>query len=115
MTVTQQGGMILPVGDGIGATQLAWAVMSPARAAGKFAINVVVDPLVIMPGPAGTQGINVQGLVMSLTRAAGMFPIRTVGAQGDRIGNGSAGCGTGVGVGAGGWIGAWQCGAVCKT
>ena len=111
MTVTQHGGRIVPVGDGIGATQLACAVMSPARAAGILEIITVADPLLISPGPAGTQGINVQIFVMSVRRAAGILPISTVGAQGDRIGSGSAGCGTGVGVGAGGWIGAWQCGA----
>ena len=36
ITVGQHGGMIVPVGDGIGATQLARMVMSPARAAGIF-------------------------------------------------------------------------------
>ena len=75
----------------------------------------VTDPLTMIPGPAGTQGISVQILVMSVTRAAGMLPIMTVGAHGLRIGSGRAGCGTGVGTGAGGWIGAWQCGAVCST
>lgn len=29
--------------------------------------------------------------------------------------SGIGGCGTGVGVGAGGWIGAWQWGASCRT
>ncbi len=61
--------MMLPVGEGIGATQLACAVMSPARAAGILPTNTVVDALVMMPGPAGTHGISVQGLVMSVDRA----------------------------------------------
>lgn len=111
ITVGQQGGRILPTGDGIGATQLTCAVISPIRAAGIFEIITVADPIEIMPGPAGTQAARVQILVMSVARAAGILPTSTVGAQGERIGSGSAGCGTGVGVGAGGWIGAWQCGA----
>ena len=111
ITVGQQGSRIFPVGDGIGATQLACAVISPALAAGNLEIITVADPLLIIPGPAGTQGTRVQILVISVSRAAGILPIRTVGAQGDSIGNGNAGWGTGVGVGAGGWIGAWQCGA----
>ena len=55
------------------------------------------------------------GNVMSVSRAAGIPPIRTVGAQGEIICSGIGGCGTGVGVGAGGWIGAWQCGPTCRT
>lgn len=102
---------MVPVGEGMGATQLACAVISPARAAGILETITVAEPFEIMPGPAGTHGASVQILVISVTRAAGILPIRTVGAQGDRIGSGKAGCGTGVGVGAGGWIGAWQCGA----
>lgn len=90
------------MGDGIGATQLTCAVISPARAAGIFEIRVLKDPSAIMPGPAGTHAASVQIFVMSVTRAAGILPISTVGAQGDRIGSGNAGCGTGVGVGAGG-------------
>lgn len=100
--------MILPVGDGIGATQLACAVMSPALAAGNLEIMTVTEPFAIIPGPAGTHGTSVQILVISVARAAGILPISTVGAHGDKIGSGNAGCGTGVGVGAGGWIGAWQ-------
>ncbi len=100
--------MIWPTGEGMGATQLGCDDISPSRAAGSFWMSTVADPLTISPGPAGTQGISVQIFVMSVTRAAGMPPIRVVTAQGGMIGNGSAGCGTGVGVGAGGWIGAWQ-------
>ncbi len=94
--------MILPEGDGIGAMHPACSVSSPARAAGRRAITVVVDPVMITPGPFGTQGISEQILVMSGTRAAGMPPISTIVAQGGMIGSGIAGCGTGVGVGAGG-------------
>lgn len=93
---------MLPVGLGIGATQEAWTVVSPTRAAGRLLMSTVAEPLTMMPGPAGTQGISVQILVISVTRAAGMLPISTVGAHGGIIGNGNAGCGTGVGVGAGG-------------
>ena len=107
--------MIWPTGDGIGATQLGWLDMSPARAAGSPAMNTVADPLAIKPGPAGTHGTNVHILVISVARAAGRLPIRTVGAQGGIIGKGRAGCGTGVGTGAGGCIGAWQWGADCST
>jgi hypothetical protein len=39
---------------------------------------------------------------MSVTRAAGLLSINTVGAQGGIRFNGIGGCGTGVGVGAGG-------------
>ena len=101
ITVTQQGGMMLPVGDGIGATQLACAVMSPARAAGSFPTITVAEPLVISPGPAGTHGISVQGFVISVTRACGILPTITVGCP-LMMRSGNAGCGTGVGVGAGG-------------
>jgi len=93
------------VGIGIGPTQDAWAVMSPARAAGMLPIRTVVEPREIIPGPAGTQLGSVQGVVVSVTRAAGRLPISTVGWP-LIIVNGSGGCGTGVGTGAGGWIGA---------
>ncbi len=106
---------MFPTGLGMGATQDGCEDISPTRAAGIFWAITVADPFAIMPGPAGTQGTNVQIFVMSAMRAAGIFPIRTVVAPGGIIGSGKAGCGTGVGVGAGGWIGAWQCGAVCKT
>jgi hypothetical protein len=46
-----------------------------------------------------------QGCDMSMTRAAGMLPIITVGSP-LMIVNGMAGCGAGVGEGAAGWIGA---------
>ena len=75
--------------------------MSPTRAAGKLSIMTVAEPLAIMPGPAGTHDGSVQILVKSVTLAAGLPPIITVGAP-LMIGSGRAGCGTGVGTGAGG-------------
>jgi hypothetical protein len=114
ITVGQPGGKIFPVGEGMGATQLACKVKSPTRAAGILPIRTVADPLEIIPGPAGTQPASKQGVVMSVTRAAGIFPIRQLGCP-LTIASGIGGCGTGVGTRAGGWIGAWQCGASCKT
>lgn len=88
--------------------------MSPIRAAAIIEIITVADPLEIMPGPFGTQLGKLQGSDMSVTRAAAILSINTVGAPGGIMASGSAGCGTGVGTGAGGWIGAWQCGASCN-
>ncbi len=93
--------MTLPTGEGIGATQLACAVLSFARAAGIFAIMTVPDPFEMSPGPAGTQPGSMHGADISATLAAGIFPIMTVGAP-LTIAKGSAGCGTGVGTGAAG-------------
>ena len=101
MTVGQQGGRILPTGLGIGATQDACSVVSPARAAGMPPMNVVNEPSSIIAGPAGTQGGVMQGIVVSVTRAAGRPPISTVGCP-LMIISGIGGCGTGVGTGAGG-------------
>src|SRR5271165_6673990 len=78
-------------------------------------ISTVIEPIMIMPGPAGTQPGNRHGIVIDVTVAAGRLPINTVGAPGGMISSGKPGCGSGVGVGAGGWIGAWQCGIVCST
>ena len=105
MTVGQPGGNILPVGDGIGATQLECIVMSPTRAAGNPPISTVAEALATMPGPPGTQPANVQGFVISVMRAAGLPPIMTVISP-LMIASGRGGWGTGVGVGAAGWIGA---------
>src|SRR5699024_3616088 len=102
ITFGQQGGMMLPTGEGMGATQLGCEVRSPARAAGCFWISTLLEPWAITPGPAGTQGASVQILVMSPPRAAGILPISTLLAPAGMIGKGSAGCGTGVGVGAAG-------------
>jgi hypothetical protein len=72
-----------------------------------------MDPLAIIPGPAGMHEGSEHGADWSETRAAGFLPIITVVDPGGMIASGSAGCASGVGVGAGGWIGAWQCGASC--
>lgn len=53
--------MIFPVGDGIGATHDACAVMSPARAAGSLSMNTVIEPMAIIPGPAGTHDGSMHG------------------------------------------------------
>ena len=58
-------------------------------------IRTVNDPSIINPGPPGTQG-KVQGVVISVTRAAGILPINTVGHPGLTIVNGIGGCGTGT-------------------
>jgi len=98
--------MILPVGLGIGATQLGNDIMSLARAAGIPPIITVVDPIATIPGAPGTQvGIR-HGPVWLPTTAAGMLLIITVGAVFSRIGKGIGGWASGVGTGAGGWIGA---------
>ncbi len=94
--------MIIPVGEGIGATQEACKVWSVIRAAGMPPINTVGEPWMIMPGPAGTQPGSMQGIVWSEMRAAGMPPIITVGSPGGMIISGKPGCGTGVGTSAGG-------------
>jgi hypothetical protein len=72
------------------------------RAAGLFSMRTVMDPLAIMPGPAGTHVGRIHGCDMSDTRAAGSMSISTVGAHGGMMASGSGGCGTGVGTGAGG-------------
>ena len=113
LTVGHPGGITFPTGAGIGATHDMCAVMSFTRAAGIFPIITVVEPIAIIPGPAGTHDGSMHGVDMSVTRAAGIFPIITVGHPGGIIVSGSPGCGTGVGTGAGGWIGAWQCGESC--
>lgn len=55
MTFVEQGGMILPVGEGIGATQEGKLTMSPIRAAGSPPVITEVDPFATIPGPPGTQ------------------------------------------------------------
>jgi hypothetical protein len=62
----------------------------------------VVDPIMIVPGPAGIQPGNRHGIVMDVAVAAGKLPIMTVGTPGGMICSGKPGCGSGVGVGAGG-------------
>ena len=70
-------------------------------------IMTVIEPKAIIPGPPGTHPARRQGCVRSVTRAAGLLPIKTVGHP-LTIGKGIAGWGTGVGTGAAGCIGAWQ-------
>jgi hypothetical protein len=113
MTVALHGGMILPVGEGMGATQAGCDVTSLARAAANIPIITVADPLAIMPGPFGVQVGNLQGSDLSVIRAAARLSIKTVGAPGGMMASGSAGWATGVG-GTAGWIGAWQWGASCN-
>ncbi len=96
---------MVPVGAGMGATQLEWSVVSPARAAGRPPINTVADPLRIMPGPAGMHPGSVQICVISVIRAAIMPPMRTLGCPFMMLSI-IGGWGTGVGVGAGGCMGA---------
>lgn len=81
--------------------------MSPTRAASRLLIFTVADPFAIIPGPPGTHPGKLHGLVWSVARAAGLFPIFTVGLPGGMIAKGSGGCG--IGFPAGG-CGPWQCG-----
>ena len=104
-TVGQQGGIILPTGLGIGATQVGWVVISIILAAGSVPMITVADAFRISPGPAGTHGIKVQGFVLSVIRAAGGPPINTVNSP-VTMGKGNAGCGITAGTGAAGWMGA---------
>jgi hypothetical protein len=61
----------------------------------------VVDPMMTIPGPPGTQPGRTHGTVVLVSVAAGIKPIMTVGTP-LTMARGRAGCGTGVGVGAGG-------------
>jgi len=56
---------------GIGATQLACAVTSDIRAAGRLLISTVAEATWTTPGPAGMQDGSMQGAVISVKRAAG--------------------------------------------
>ena len=96
----------MPVGQGMGPTQLGKLTKSPSLAAGRPPVKTVADPFTIMPGPPGTQLGIIQGRVWLVTTAAIRELIKTVGIVATMIGIGIGGCGMGVGVGAGGWIGA---------
>ena len=61
-TVAQPGPVMMPLGPGMGPTQLGWVVGSPTRAAGRPPIVTVAEPFAIIAGPPGTQG-SVQGVV----------------------------------------------------
>ena len=78
-TSAEHGGIILPVGLGIGATQDAHATMSPWRAADLPLIITVIEPIATRPGPPGTQGANVHGTVMELIVAAARLLMFTLG------------------------------------
>ena len=54
-------------------------------------MSTVGEPIMIIPGPPGTQPGRMQGMVWSPMHAAGKLPIRTVGAPGGMIISGSAG------------------------
>jgi len=81
ITLIEQGGRILPVGLGIGATQEENATRSPIRAAGRPPMSTVNEPMETTPGPAGTQGTSKQGMVMLVTTAAGRALTMTFGTQ----------------------------------
>jgi len=91
MTVGQHGGITWPLGAGIGATHVAWRVGSFIRAAGRPLIRVVVEPIKIIPGPAGMHPASIHGIVISVTRAAGIPAIKTVGEHGPMICRGIGG------------------------
>ena len=95
------GGIILPTGPGIGATQEVWAVISLIRAEGNILVFTVIEPFTIIPGPPGTHPGSIHGAVLHRAVAAGFPPIMTVGFPSINA-RGSPGCGTGVGTGAGG-------------
>ena len=79
MTFIEQGGMILPVGQGMGPTQVSKRTMSPNRAAGIPPVKTDIEPLMMVPGPPGTQLGMIQGRVLLDTTAAGRLLISTVG------------------------------------
>jgi hypothetical protein len=95
------GGSIFPVGEGIGAEQAGWAVVSLTLAAGSPLINTDNDPLITIPGPPGTQAAKAHGCVRLDRTAAGFLPIKTVGTP-VMIVSGMGGWGAGAGTGAGG-------------
>ena len=101
MTMGFPGGIILPTGPGMGATQEVCAVISLMRAAGNILAFTVIDPFTIIPGPPGTQPGSMHGAVLHKAVAAGFPPIITVGLPSINA-KGSPGCGAGVGTGAGG-------------
>ena len=102
ITFGEQGGMIFPVGQGIGPTHPAKFTRSPKRAAILPPVKTDVDPIAMIPGPPGTQPGITQGMVWLVTTAANRPLMMTVGTIINMIGIGIGGCGIGVGVGAGG-------------
>lgn len=75
----EHGGIILPIGLGIGATHVGHDTISPWRAAGFPLIITLIEPIATMPGPPGTHGANVQGTVMEVTVAAARLLMLTFG------------------------------------
>ena len=65
--------------------------MSPSRAAGSMSILTVIEPMEIIPGPAGMQLGRTQGADMSDTRAAGIMSILVVTDPGGMMARGSPG------------------------
>jgi len=102
ITVGEQGGIILPVGLGIGATQPVHETMSPKRAAGRPTIITDEEPFATIPGPFGVQVGIVQGLVWVVTVAASSPLMTTVVFVAVMSGCGIGGCASGVGTGPGG-------------
>lgn len=113
ITLGEQGGMIFPVGLGIGPTQLGKFTMSPKRAAGKPPVITEEEPLAIMPGAPGIHPGSRQGFVWLVTTAAIRLLISTFGIVAIMMSIGTGGCG--IGAGGGGGCGIWQCGASCRT
>ena len=85
----------------MGATHEGCDVRSFSLATGIICTFTVIEPLVIIPGPAGTHPGSIQGAVLHSAVAAGLPPIITVGLPSINA-KGSPGCGWGVGTGAGG-------------
>jgi hypothetical protein len=96
-TSIEHGGMILPVGLGMGPTQLGQVTISPRRADG-FPLTITDDePTETNPGAAGGHGAIKQGTVMLMTVAAGKLLIITLGDTAITKANGIGGWGTGDG------------------
>ena len=85
----------------MGATQEGCEVRSFSLATGIIWTFTVIEPLVIIPGPPGTQPGSIHGADLHSAVAAGFPPIITVGLPSINA-KGSAGWGCGVGTGAGG-------------
>ena len=79
MTVGWPGGIILPTGEGMGATHEVCAVISLIRAAGIMENLTVIEPLATIPGPPGTHPGIMQGIDLHNAVTAGLFAIITVG------------------------------------
>jgi hypothetical protein len=96
-TSLEHGGMIFPVGLGMGPTQLGQVTISPRRADGFPLIITDDEPTATNPGAAGGHGAIKQGTVMLITVAAGKLLIITLGDTAITKANGIGGWGTGAG------------------